>query len=96
MRLLLHGFALSAARRPRARHRCIAFFRGILTELALAIPHGARVRSFHAWSLLDNFEWTEGYSQRYGLSWVDYRDQSRTIKDSGHWYGSVASQNNLV
>src|SRR6185437_5963287 len=76
--------------------RRIAFFRGILTELARAIKDGARVRSFHAWSLLDNFEWTDGYSQRYGLTWVDYRDQSRTIKDSGHWYGSVASQNRIV
>lgn len=76
--------------------RRIAFFRGILTELAHAIHDGARVRAFHAWSLLDNFEWTDGYSQRYGLTWVDYRDQSRTIKDSGHWYGSVASQNRVV
>jgi len=76
--------------------RRIAFFRGILSELAHAIHDGARVRAFHAWSLLDNFEWTDGYSQRYGLTWVDYRDQSRTIKDSGHWYGSVASQNRVV
>lgn len=76
--------------------RRIAFFRGILSELARAIKDGAHVRSFHAWSLLDNFEWTDGYSQRYGLTWVDYRDQSRTIKDSGHWYGSVASQNRVV
>jgi beta-glucosidase len=76
--------------------RRTAFFRGILSELARAIKDGARVRAFHAWSLLDNFEWTDGYSQRYGLTWVDYRDQKRTIKDSGHWYGKVAAMNRVT
>ena len=59
------------------------FFRGVLAELARAIKDGAKVRAFHAWSLMDNFEWTDGYSQRYGLTYVDYRDQKRTVKDSG-------------
>jgi beta-glucosidase len=71
------------------------FFRGVLTELARAIHDGARVRAFHAWSLLDNFEWTDGYSQRYGLTWVDYRDQKRTVKDSGQWYAQVAVTNRV-
>jgi beta-glucosidase len=52
-------------------------------ELARAIADGACVRSFHAWSLLDNFERAEGFTQRYGLIYVDYRDQKRAIKDSG-------------
>jgi beta-glucosidase len=59
------------------------FFREELAELARAIADGARVRSFHTWSLLDNFEWAERFTQRYGLIYVDYRDQKRTIKDSG-------------
>ncbi len=46
----------------------VAFFKGILAELARAIADGARVRGFHAWSMMDNFEWPDGYSQRYGLS----------------------------
>jgi beta-glucosidase len=75
--------------------RRTAFFRGILTELARAIQDGARVRAFHAWSLLDNFEWTDGYSQRYGLTWVDFRDQRRIVKDSGRWYARVAATNRL-
>ncbi len=75
--------------------RRIDFFRSELAELARAISDGAKVRAFHAWSLLDNFEWADGYSQRYGLTYVDYRDQKRTVKDSGLWYGRVASENRL-
>jgi beta-glucosidase len=75
--------------------RRIEFFRNELAELARAIADGARVRSFHAWSLLDNFEWANGNTERYGLIYVDYRDQKRTIKDSGHWYGRVSASNRL-
>jgi beta-glucosidase len=71
------------------------FFREELAELARAIAEGANVRAFHAWSLLDNFEWTDGYSQRYGLTYVDFRDQKRTVKDSGRWYARVAAANRL-
>ena len=75
--------------------RRIEFFRAELAELAHAIEDGARVRAFHAWSLLDNFEWADGYSQRYGLTYVDFRDQKRVVKDSGHWYGRVADTGRL-
>jgi beta-glucosidase len=78
---------------PDARRT--VFFRDELRELARAIADGANVRSFHAWSLLDNFEWNDGYSQRYGLTYVDFRDQKRTVKDSGLWYGRVAAANRL-
>jgi beta-glucosidase len=71
------------------------FFRTHLAELARAIRDGAKVRSYHAWSLLDNFEWADGYSQRYGLTYVDFRDQRRTVKDSGLWYAKVAAANRL-
>jgi beta-glucosidase len=76
--------------------RRTAFFKGILADLARAIADGAKVRAFHAWSLMDNFEWTDGYSQRYGLTYVDFRDQKRTVKDSGLWYGRVAGNNRLA
>ena len=75
--------------------RRTTFFRSELAELARAIADGARVRAFHAWSLLDNFEWNDGYTQRYGLTYVDFRDQKRTVKDSGNWYGRVAGANRL-
>jgi beta-glucosidase len=75
--------------------RRIAFYRGYLGELAQAIKQGADVRGFHAWSLLDNFEWAEGYSKRFGLVYVDFRTQQRTVKTSGHWYAKVAGSNSL-
>lgn len=76
--------------------RRIAFFRDELTELSRVIADGARVRAFHAWSLLDNFEWADGYSERYGLTYVDLRDQRHTVKNSGLWYGRVAAANQVV
>ncbi|MHB1021724.1 MAG: GH1 family beta-glucosidase [Acidobacteriaceae bacterium] len=74
----------------------IDFYLGHLAELGRAIHDGADVRGYHAWSLMDNFEWAEGYSQRFGLVYVDYRDQRRIVKDSGHWYSRVAKTNKLA
>jgi beta-glucosidase len=75
--------------------RRIDFFRAELLELSRAIADGAKVRAFHAWSLLDNFEWADGYTQRYGLTYVDFRDQKRRVKDSGLWFGKLAASNRL-
>lgn len=73
--------------------RRIHFYQGYLEAVARAISDGADVRSYHAWSLLDNFEWAEGYEQRFGLTWVDFQTGERTLKESGHWYGRVAAEN---
>ena len=75
--------------------RRIDFFRGYLAELSRAIEDGADVRGYHAWTLLDNFEWAAGYAQRFGLAWVDFDDpkRPRTLKESGHWYARVAAEN---
>jgi len=73
--------------------RRIDFYRGYLSAVAQAIDDGADVRGYHAWTLLDNFEWSEGYAQRFGLAWVDFEDCTRTLKASGRWYGSVAAEN---
>jgi beta-glucosidase len=73
--------------------RRIDYYRGYLRELGRAIADGADVRGYHAWSLLDNFEWAEGYSQRFGLVWVDFDTGERTIKQSARWYAGVAAQN---
>jgi beta-glucosidase len=71
----------------------IAFHRAYLEALARAIAEGADVRGYHAWTLLDNFEWGEGYRQRFGLAWVNFPDTERTLKASGRWYGRAAAQN---
>ncbi len=75
--------------------RRIDYHRQYLQALALAMGEGADVRGYHAWSLIDNFEWAEGFSQRFGLAYVDFKTQQRTIKDSGRWYTKVAAENSL-
>jgi beta-glucosidase len=49
------------------------------------------VRGYYLWSLLDNFEWSYGYSKRFGIVHVDYDTQQRTVKDSGRWYAEVTA-----
>jgi beta-glucosidase len=72
--------------------RRIDYHRQYLQALARAMGEGADVRSYHAWSLIDNFEWAEGFSQRFGLAYVDFKTQQRTMKDSGRWYAKVAAE----
>jgi beta-glucosidase len=58
-----------------------------------AFDDGVPVMAYFAWSLLDNFEWAQGYSKRFGLVYVDYATQRRILKDSGRWYrGLIAEQ----
>ncbi len=59
------------------------------------LPTAPRFAPIHAWTLLDNFQWAEGHTERYGLIHTDFRSQKRTIKDSGLWYGRVAASNRL-
>ena len=75
--------------------RRIQFLRGYLDELGRAMLFGANVRAYHHWSLLDNFEWAEGYAQRFGLVYVAFRTQKRTMKDSGKWYAKLADTGEL-
>ncbi|MEL7474280.1 MAG: family 1 glycosylhydrolase, partial [Planctomycetota bacterium] len=62
-----------------------------LRELARAIDDGVRVDAYFHWSLLDNFEWAEGYDQRFGLVHVDFDTQKRTLKDAATWYADVVA-----
>jgi len=71
----------------------IDFMRRYLRELGHARAAGVDVRGYFAWSLLDNFEWAEGYRQRFGLIHVDYATQRRTLKDSFAWYRDVIRTN---
>ena len=58
-----------------------------------AIERGVDLRGYFVWSLLDNFEWAEGYSKRFGLVHVDYATQRRTPKASARWYAAVTRRN---
>jgi beta-glucosidase len=62
-----------------------------LARVARAIADGIDVRGYFHWSLLDNFEWAEGYTPRFGLVAVDYATQRRTIRPSGHLYARIAA-----
>jgi beta-glucosidase len=76
--------------------RRIEYHRQYLRAVARAIAEGADVRGYHAWSLMDNFEWAEGFSQRFGLAYVDFQTQQRSIKESGRWYAKVAAENRVM
>jgi len=57
--------------------------------LSQAISDGHDIRSYHHWSLMDNFEWAEGYKLRFGLYHVDYKTQKRTLRDSGRIFQEI-------
>ena len=64
----------------------VNYFSGYLTAAGEAIAEGVNLRGYFAWSFMDNFEWAEGYSKRFGLVFVDYRTQVRVPKRSARWY----------
>ncbi|MEZ5137571.1 MAG: GH1 family beta-glucosidase [Acidimicrobiales bacterium] len=66
--------------------RRTAFYRDHLAEVRRAIGDGIPVHGYFCWSLMDNFEWAEGYDPRFGLVHVDFDTQARTVKDSGRWF----------
>ena len=69
----------------------IDFLDAHIRALREAIEAGVDVRGYLTWSLLDNFEWTEGYEQRFGLVRTDYETLERTPKDSYHWFRALLS-----
>ncbi|MEU8400258.1 GH1 family beta-glucosidase [Nonomuraea sp. NPDC048892] len=73
----------------------VAYLDGHLREVHKAIEAGADLRGYLVWSLLDNFEWAEGYRRRFGIVHVDYATQTRTPKDSALWYRDVIGRNGL-
>ncbi len=71
----------------------IDFLDRYLTQLCKAANSNAKIIGYFHWSLTDNFEWHTGYDERFGLIYVDFRDQRRLIKDSGHWYSHLIKEN---
>ena len=64
----------------------IDYFQQHLKALLKAKKEGVNIKGYFAWTLMDNFEWSEGYRPRFGLVHVDLKTQLRTIKNSGHWW----------
>jgi beta-glucosidase len=72
------------------------YLRQHFIQAALAIQDGVDLRGYFVWSLLDNFEWSYGYTKRFGIVRVDYETQKRTVKESGKWYQQVISSNRVI
>ncbi len=73
----------------------VSYLREHLIQAQRAIASGVPLRGYFVWSLLDNFEWAYGYSRRFGIVYVDYATQARTLKDSALWYKEVIAANGV-
>jgi beta-glucosidase len=71
----------------------VSYLHQHLLALHGAMSAGVDVRGYFVWTLLDNFEWAEGYAKRFGIIHVDHADQRRTPKTSARWYARVARDN---
>jgi beta-glucosidase len=73
----------------------IEYVREHLAALHRAIAEGVELRGYFLWSLLDNFEWSYGYSKRFGIFYVDFESQERAPKASARWYRDVIRRNGV-
>jgi beta-glucosidase len=64
----------------------LGYLKDHITQVLLARQAGARVNGYFVWTLLDNFEWAEGYVPKFGLVHVNFETQERILKSSGKWY----------
>src|SRR5262249_27430750 len=71
----------------------IAYLRDHISAIRHALAAGVKLRGYFVWSLLDNFEWAEGYSRRFGLIYVDFKSLKRTPKASYHWFADLIRNN---
>jgi len=76
--------------------RRLAYLRDHFTAVHHAIRNGVPLAGYFVWSLMDNFEWAKGYTQRFGIVWVDYETQQRLAKDSALWYRQVIADNGFA
>lgn len=74
----------------------IDFVGKYLKEYKRANDEGVPCKGYFYWSIMDNFEWAHGYSKRFGLVYVDYPSQKRTLKDSAYWYKDVIASNGTM
>jgi beta-glucosidase len=74
----------------------VMFLRNYLTQLHRAVSEGVPVKGYFVWSLMDNYEWADGYAYRFGIHYVDFATQKRTPKMSAHFYKEVIARNGLA
>ena len=74
----------------------VMFLRNYLEHLQRAVAEGVPVKGYFLWSLLDNFEWADGYKKRFGIAYVDFKTEKRTPKLSAHFYKQVIASNRIV
>ena len=72
----------------------IDYLNGYIDAVGQAIQGGTNVAGYFAWSFMDNYEWAEGYSKRFGIVYVDYASQIRIPKASAYWYQNVIAEHN--
>jgi beta-glucosidase len=73
--------------------RRIRYLQNHIGQVHRAIEDGIPVKGYFHWSMMDNFEWALGYGPRFGLVYVDWKTQKRTVKDSGRWFAKVIEKN---
>lgn len=73
----------------------IDFLHRHIEQVHRCILEGVNVQGYFVWSLMDNFEWNAGYSERFGLIYIDYETLARKIKSSGYWYQNLIKNNSL-
>jgi beta-glucosidase len=91
-----NGASFSQGPDPQGRvpdTRRVRFVREHLLAARRALDLGVPLAGYFVWSLLDNFEWERGYTQRFGITWVDYETQRRIPKDCALWYAKVIADN---
>jgi beta-glucosidase len=74
----------------------VMYLRNHLTHLRRAVAEGYPVKGYFLWSLMDNFEWADGYSKRFGIHYVDFKTLKRTPKLSAEWYRQVIARNAVL
>ena len=73
--------------------RRIKYLQDHLAQVHRAMQDGVPVKGYFVWSLTDNFEWAHGFDKRFGIVYVDFQTQKRTVKDSGRWFAQVIAEN---
>jgi beta-glucosidase len=72
------------------------YLRNYISQLHRAVSEGVPVRGYFCWSLLDNYEWADGYAKRFGIVYVDFQTQKRTPKLSAQFYKATIASNSVA